>query len=331
MKKSGRACSPSASKAASCLFFVLCACCASAGNVSVETLVADEVRTFEISALPEVSKDAVLYYAFAKDMGSLVVDSSPNGRNGTVSGAVWSGEGKYNGGAMLFPSNGGISRIVVSLPMPYFFKESAYSVSAWFLHDGTYVGLNNNGQKIIDLTCANGTYYWRLHVISSGSNMGALGFTFCNFPPIYVDPVIRTMTDASQNYMDNTWHHVVVVRNGNIGQLWVDGVLKQQISNMIAPSANNMSQGMGIGNSLVSATAQKNWYGKLDEIQIFQRALSPEEILILHQNSLPPISVTSDLVLDGNLTVTGEAVFEGGIRHVLPLGDLSSGIYTNAP
>jgi len=39
---------------------------------------------------------------------------------------------------------------------------------------------------------------------------------------LYANNVTRGMGDASYNYMDNLWHHVVVVRDGANGQFRVD-------------------------------------------------------------------------------------------------------------
>jgi len=43
------------------------------------------------------------------------------------------------------------------------------------------------------------------------------------------------------------------------------------------------------------------------------------------------VSVTTNLVVRGGLTVTGGVSFTRGVYYSRPLGDLSCGIYTNAP
>jgi len=327
----GRSCSAGASQVASCLFFLFCACGALAGTVQVETLRADEVRTLEISALPDAVTNAVLHYAFSQDMGGLVVDSSLNGHDATALGCVWSSSGRFNGGAMSF--FGDVS--MIPLPDgPDFPSWDAYTVSAWFFNNspGFYRG-------IVDKTTASAIEGARAWYLVHG--WGLIGVAM-----IHEDLENRTYKDAllvdmepsyNNNYLAHAWHHVVVVRDGNHGQLWVDGVLKDSISDMI--SVVNVDATLCVGNTLSNWIRPdfSGWTGELDEFMIFDRALSKSEILKLYQNGTlahtppPPISVTSDVSIDGNLTVTGEATFEGGIRHVLPLGDLSSGIYTNAP
>ena len=81
----------------------------------------------------------------------------------------------------------------------------------------------------------------------------------------------------------------------------------------------------------------------MDEVRIYDRALSPTEIAALYLDGfLPPpqppqpsgdevITVTSDLSVAGELTVLGDATFLSGVQLAQPLGDLSSGSYTNAP
>jgi len=300
--------------------FACIACRATAGTVIVDAVIADEVRTREISMLPEAQMDVVIYYAFENDTRGLVLDSSPNGHLGAPSGwCVWSDNGPFNGGAMSFSNS-----VVLILSAPNFPNWNQYSVSVWFLHNGGGDHANGHVHRILDKT--NASHSWHLHLNP-----------VTGFVSLFLsDPSKSTeMGDGSHNYMDNTWHHLAVVRDGANGQLWVDGVMKDSVSNLFSVDGPTH---LFLGNAFIPAPLQQgSWSGKLDEFMIFNRPLSPKEIQNLHQHGAlaphtpPLVTVTSDMVLEGDLTVSGEAVFEGGIRHVLPLGDLSSGIYTNAP
>jgi len=307
-----------------CLAALCCAFHAAAGTVSVDTLRADEVRTREISLAPFVPEDLALYYAFEENSGATSVDWGPGALDGAVSGCVWTNEGRRVGGAMAYNGLSGSISAGTSLNFP---SWSAYTVSLWFLHNGggDLVG-PQYGHKMLDKT----SFYhdWYLRLYPKGDYPGHIGLS------LYEGGAARGMWDPSSNYMDGVWHHVAVVRNGTLGQFWVDGILKQEVSNMISVTS---SSALCVGNSFSTDSYQrKPWSGLLDEIQVYNRALSASEVAALHSGGAPhpvaeAVSVTADLEVHGDLSVTGGASFADGILLMRPLGDLSQGIYTNAP
>ncbi len=312
-----------------CVVFSMCSFAVSAGTVQVETVQADEVRTKEISVLPDAPTDAILYYAFAENTGSLVVDSRPNGYNAMALGCTWMPWGWWSDdGSMEFF---GDDSKIPAYGAPNFPKFEQYTVSIKFCFYYHWNGSDvdfSNGLKLVDKT--NGDYEWYL---TSTFPLDETGLIFHMSDP----SGNVTMTNNFPSWKGGRWTHAVVVRDGVNGQLWVDGALVDSTSAMFSMDT---FASLCLGNSLSSDPLhQKGWHGNIDDFMIFDRALSAAEIISLYESGtlthdpLPPspISVTSDLAVGGNLTVTGETAFEGGIRHVRPLGDLSSGVYTNAP
>lgn len=292
-------------------------------TVVVDTLRAGEIQTREITSLPAAPDGLVLHYAFEEDYGNTVLDSGTNGYDAVASGCTWSNDGPFNGGSMSFFGNAS------KIPVPYVSDLPAwnrFTISIWFLHDGGGDFGNGYGHKIFDKTSMYHDWYLRILPYHSSSFPGQLNYY------MYENNISRGMGDT-RNFMDNAWHHVVVVQNGANGQLWIDGILEASAANLISVTS---SSSLCIGNSLSSDSFQrKGWSGKLDEFQIYNRPLSGAEITNLYTIGKttpdPPVSVTSDLVVEGDLTVTGGMICEGGIRYLRPLGDLSSGIYTNTP
>jgi hypothetical protein len=93
-----------------------------------------------------------------------------------------------------------------------------------------------------------------------------------------------------------------------------------------------------VGNSRVSNSYWAHgWSGMIDEVRIFDRALSSNEVSRLYTEgaltvtniAMSAVSVTTNLTVCGGLTVTGAVSFVEGVRYARPLGDLSWGIYTN--
>lgn len=83
--------------------------------------------------------------------------------------------------------------------------------------------------------------------------------------------------DEGGNVSDNTWHHVVAVRQGVNTHVYIDGV---RVDGATAPAVKNVSN-----NAPFKIGAQKgtggfnNWYnGLMDDIIVYNRALSADEI-----------------------------------------------------
>jgi PKD repeat protein len=77
----------------------------------------------------------------------------------------------------------------------------------------------------------------------------------------------------------NKWHHVVGVFAGNIMKIYIDGVLTDSLINTSISSVENISD-------LVIGTNQYSFYGKIDEVAIWQRALPHHEISYLNSSDL---------------------------------------------
>ena|GEM_PF-3288354 len=222
-----------------------------------------------------------LYLPFETDTGATVQDASGNGHHGTAANCAWTSAGRFAGGAMSF--NGANSSIVFPT-VPDFPSWDAYSVSVWVKHDGGgYLGNYQYGHKIIDKSSLN-------HDLSIVLN--PLGYPHLGIPPGYIGVGVNENGASCSfydgyNYMDNVWHHVVFLRNGSVGQLWIDGVLKDSKNNMVSVHS---ASAFCVGNSFSADPYQCiSWSGLLDEVRIYNRPLSPEEIGQLHTGGpLPP-------------------------------------------
>ena len=290
-----------------------------AGTVEVGTLKTDTLLTETITP-PSAEGGRVLYLPFRQDKGGIALDESGHGHTGTVVNCAWASGGRYAGGAMSF--NGSNSSIGFPTA-PNFPAWGAYTVSVWFKHNGGgYMG-PQYGHKIVDKTSM--MHDWYINLVAHVAPQGHISF-------ISYEGGYGVMGDSSKNYMDNAWHHVVVVRNGAAGQFWVDGVLKDSISNMISVYSTSA---LCVGNSFSTDSYQRtSWSGLLDEVRIYDRALSPTEIGKLYSEGLllltTPVSVTGDLTVGGSLTVTGAVNFVNGARWLNPTG-LPQGNFTTAP
>lgn len=98
---------------------------------------------------------------------------------------------------------------------------------------------------------------------------------------------------SSVNIGDNNWHHLAIVSAGpnNAASilLYVDGVS--------VTSAGNGSINTA-GANRIGGVAGYNFAGQVDDVRIYNRALSPTEVTAIYTNTSPPTDVTAYLDLE---------------------------------
>ena len=86
---------------------------------------------------------------------------------------------------------------------------------------------------------------------------------------------------SEANITDNGWHHVVCVREGSTTRVFIDGVQVKETSSAAVKDVSN-EQNFKIG-AQEGATGFNNYFtGSLDDIVIYQRALTPAEVSALY-------------------------------------------------
>jgi hypothetical protein len=84
--------------------------------------------------------------------------------------------------------------------------------------------------------------------------------------------------DSASDLIDGTWHHVALVKQGTLARLYADGDLESTIS--VTPALQENAFPFLIGYN-PGEGIQGYWKGLLDELKIFDRALSATEITAL--------------------------------------------------
>ncbi|MCP5097775.1 MAG: tandem-95 repeat protein, partial [Chloroflexi bacterium] len=81
---------------------------------------------------------------------------------------------------------------------------------------------------------------------------------------------------------DNQWHHVVVLYDGTTKKIYIDGSLagSQEVIGSLPVSDQPLVIGSNFGSTGISTDSALN--GAIDEVAIFNRALTEDEILTLH-------------------------------------------------
>ncbi len=201
---------------------------------------------------PIVAEGLVAYYPFSGN----ATDESGNGHNGVVSGATLTEDKKgISGSAYLF--DGSDDQIeVTSLSS---FIPSHFTVSAWAKTDNTSESyIVSKGSEIPFSMGTKGTGYYRVR----GGDYGDGGHEAVGTTPV-----------------DAKWHHIVGIYDGSALMLYCDGVLEGSLS--VTLTMANEILPMGIG---YRAKDQSGFFeGSIDEVRVYDRALSSDEIQELYK------------------------------------------------
>jgi hypothetical protein len=207
-------------------------------------------------------------YAFDEGSGETATDSSGNGNDGTIIEATWT-TGK-NGGALSF---NGINNYV-SIPR---LNNEEFSISAWF-----YKNINDTAARDTIF----GGYRWNSNIqLREGFDI-----RFNQGAPNTLKFILvtqdgsgnRTERIAQLNFVNSvgSWYHVTGTYNKSTGEqrLYINGqLINTQVhlaGNTIVPLTTYSN--MRIGQS----TAGNNYFnGIIDDVRIYNRALSSKEVL----------------------------------------------------
>jgi hypothetical protein len=203
-------------------------------------------------------------------------DESGNGNNGTVNGATLTTDRNGNvNSAFSFENN------TISVPHSSDFSfgsASQFSLSIWALRTGDQslfhlIGMRPNGSQSV---------FWQLYAYSGG-------IAFQTFSPY--GGVIDTLGNSCPL---NTWVNIAATFNSGNWKLYIDGFLVNEYIGS-ASFNNDVLTDLTFGNS----GGFEPFVGKLDDIGIWNRALTQQEITNLYTSTVPPTTA----VLSGDATI----------------------------
>ena len=209
---------------------------------------------------PNLSAGRVAAYSAGEQgPGGLVLRDQEGSNHGVITAATWSDQ------ALDF--NGSSSRVSVTTEAYKF--TTSFSVSTWVKADARvtwarildYWGSVSTGGWFIGWNSTNQIYEWRLEQIDNGDGS-----------------VVSGAITLGQ------WYHLVGVydSSANLGILYVDGQeVDRQTTTGTMPSYSSVDE-LGIGARLnPTSTVSEYFDGQIDDINIYSRALSPQEIATL--------------------------------------------------
>jgi|GEM_PF-441191 len=213
-----------------------------------------------------IQKGLVLYYSFDGNEGGRVTDRSGKGNHGKVEGAKWVAGGK-KGGAFRFA--GGTQRIEVKNNPAFSLKqEDNKTFSLWWKREG------NVEHKILL-----GKY--------TGGDAGT-GFLLLTLPSemcYYIPSRLHHYGKFRASFFMDEWNHLVAVKEGVDWKIYQNGVARQLNSSRNWPLTFDLTTDipLGIGGTSEPSSSKYGFEGLIDEVMIFDRALSAEEIKKLYE------------------------------------------------
>ena len=224
----------------------------------------------------------VAYYPFNGNAN----DESGNGNNGTPSGATLTTDRNGNANSA-YQFNGTDNYIRLLNPLPI---DNTFTLSFWAYNEMTG---SNYGNIISDGGSQDGGNDFLLNL--SGDRIGIRadkGGNSLNYE--YNSP-----SGMSNLTISNKWVHVVWVMNPNQSLIYLDGSKIAEI-NESGTNTGYHDLNSFIGARQVWGSPDTFFKGKIDDIDIYNRALTPNEVLALYQGD-----VSFNIELSSNPTTTG--------------------------
>jgi acid phosphatase family membrane protein YuiD len=236
-----------------------------------------------------ITNGLVMYQSFdGSDInGTTAIDRSGQGNDGTIASATQT-SGK-RGQALSF--NGSSSLVTVNKTSSLNLSTSA-TLSVWFKTNGNKG--SNYSAGLVGKHDTSGDSNYTIKLYSSG-----YGFTIRQSNGTYV-----YNADPSKNYAEGGWHHMVGVADSSTLKtyVYVDGVLQ---SGTTQDYDGTIKDDAYISSILIGNDYDNNKIdGSIDEVRVYNRALSVDEIGDLYQlgnvkmNSSQNSNITAGLIGD---------------------------------
>ncbi len=264
-------------------------------SVVLNSSLGTNLTTENLTVYPSAVGDEKLIYDWKKDGSSIAVLNMPfeggsnsswtndytDGRNnGTVTEAIWNSSGGYDGkGAYEF--DGVDDSIEIDYNQDFNFSDGeGFTVMTWMNPNDL---VNNRGDMVSHYRGFADYRIWILEVYN-----GEARFTGCSNGSD-VNSCERAYGTSLVND-SNIWYHLAGSWNGTHLQVYVNGVAEASTPPALASIHSTDNRGIRLGHGAT-------WYnGSIDDVMIFNRTLSEEQIAAIYNNR-------TDLIVSQETTV----------------------------
>ena len=219
----------------------------------------DSLEKFVYSKYPPTTNGLVAYYPFNGNAN----DESGNGNNGVVNGATITTDrfGSSNkaysfdgSSAYIYVLNSSSLQLTSGVTISVWCYMNAFQLPVFVLSKG-YDGDPSQKSWLIDFISAN--------VIETKFNTNG------------------TSTKSKKPFMTNNWYNIIVTNDGSVQKLYINSTLDASNSYTYDTFANSWD--LKIGRMGYPSGAFPYYFnGNIDDIRIYNRALTPSEVKILY-------------------------------------------------
>ena len=227
------------------------------------------VLTSALSAVAaDIDPSLIGWWKFDEGSGGIAHDSGASGFEATLlGGPTWGTAPRHRGILVLDGTDDHVH--IDGAP----FKLPLYTVALWFRFDG-----GSGAMDIVSAKGPSGVNGIALEIQTAGTMRYLHRFPFASGggSNIY----------TTQTYTDGAWHHVAAVKSASDMVLYMDG---QQVGTQ--PDASQFDGPLGeIWLGTLDQRLQRMLRGALDDVRIYNRALSEQEILAIMQGQADPLA-----------------------------------------
>ncbi|MGE0138271.1 MAG: LamG domain-containing protein, partial [Ilumatobacteraceae bacterium] len=242
-----------------------------ATTTSTTTTSTTTTSTTTTSTAPPVVLVPVLQYSFDNDAaGVTVLDSSPSKLNGTLVNTTTQAAGTPS-----VAGRGTAIRLVgaqhqyIAVPEANALDVNTFTLAALVNYTGVQNDQTNGRWEVLEKADA----YW-INIRTDGH--------------VRVGGFFGSCTSASWKYLDSTtivptdtWTHVAARYNGSTLTVWINGTQAGSLAVTGRTCNNNNPLAIGAKNYPAQGLLEAFWDGRLDDVRIYNSALSAAEIRAL--------------------------------------------------
>ena len=195
-----------------------------------------------------------------------VSDESGQGNDGRATGARWTSGGRH-GGAYEFKADGD----QIEVPNHPSLNPANITLSAWIKSPAP----DARWRYIIDKGLAPG---YNLSISGGAHNNGA-----ATIPGQAHSQILNNLClGTARKVADGQWHQITTTYDGRQQCIYIDGQLEENMPGRQQSLSNNFNLIIGCGRySLIQKDIGQSFRGLIDEVRVFNRALSAEETAFL--------------------------------------------------
>ncbi len=229
-----------------------------------------------LAAAQDVTAGLVGYWGFDEANGANANDTSGNNNNATLNGNPTRTVGKVKA-SLHFDGKG----TTVDTNKSILNTGGSYSVAAWvqLANDGNWAtAVSQDGANVSG-------FYLQYTNPAAGADGGKFAFSL-----VGADSTSSGTIRATSPFrpLTNIWYHLVGVHDAgaNTSKLYVNGAL---VATQSVPAAWNATGETVIGRAKWGGGPVDFWPGKIDDVRVYNRALSDSEVRSIH-DAAPAIS-----------------------------------------